>query len=121
MITYQKLTPEYVGQVKFLCQRNNISFPLNSEVIFIALDEHDTVIGVTAVKKVFQVEPLISSNPIVAHVLSEKALAVISLTDTAEAVALVRNVVDSANFISQLERSGFVITDTEITILKKEV
>lgn len=119
MIQYQKLTNEYLDKAKAFCAVKEIAFPFQAEVVFIAINEMDSVIGICGVKKVYQIEPLASDQPLPAMILAEKAMAVIGLTENREAVALVKDSKES--FIIQLEKYGFVVTDKSMTILKKEV
>jgi len=68
------------------------------------------------------IEPVVADSPFVTQILAEKTLAfataVLSPTG-GKVTALVHGERDS--WISLLEKYGFVITDKNMTILKKEV
>ena len=105
-------------EVVELCLQKQIDPPTIGDIIFGAYDD-GKLVGICALKQILQVEPLVAeSSSLSAHVLAEKALAVAAM-NAHQVVAMVRS--DNTNFISQLERYGFVITDKSMTILKKEV
>ena len=115
MIEYRKIAEADVPSVIAYCAEKEISVPVKSEVIFVAFED-DKIVGVVAVKKVFQIEPLIADTGLIAQVLGEKALAVISMADKPNVLVLSKN----EGFIGQMERYGFEVTDKGITVLKRE-
>lgn len=119
MIQYQKITPEYAQKAYDYCKLKEVDFPTDAEIIFIAINELDAVIGLCSVKQIFQIEPLVSDQPLVTMILGEKAMSVVATTKHEKVMALVKDSKES--YISQLEKYGFVVTDKAMTILKKEV
>lgn len=116
MIDFQRITPAYLAQAIAYCADKQVEYPIHAEVVFIALEDNK-VIGVVGVKKVFQIEPLAAESGLTAQILGEKAMAVISLAEKPNMMVLSKN----EDFIQQLERYGFVITDKGMTVLKKDV
>lgn len=119
MITYKKLDAQYAQRAKDFCDKANLDFPVTAEIIFIATNEQDEIVGLSALKKVYQLEPLISNSPIVAMVLAEKAMSLVALANIPEVMAIVND--NKTEFIVQLERYGFIVTDKHMTVLVKEV
>lgn len=119
MITYYKLTADLADRVKVYCESRGISFPVDAEVIFVAVSDSGEVVGVVGVKRIYQIEPLLFDIPTVGLVLGEKALGVLSFAGQNEAVAITKD--SNGAWIDIMERYGFVVTDRNMTILKKEL
>lgn len=105
-------------EVVNFCLSKEVNPPIDSSIIFGAYD-NGILVGVCALKQVYQIEPLIvEGSPHVTQILGEKMMAVASLS-AHEVIAMIKS--ENESYINQLERYGFVITDKSMTILKKEV
>jgi hypothetical protein len=115
MIEYRMLKDDERKLARQLCLEHNLDFPIRPECSFGAFD-NGNLVGVVALKKVYQIEPLIniSGSALVSQVLAEKALACASIV-TGEVEVITKK---SAELF---EKYGFIVTDVEMTILKKEV
>lgn len=106
------------NEIMQFCLSHDIQPPEMGDVIFAAYD-NGVLIGVCGLKVIYQVEPLIApGSSMVAQTLGEKALAVASM-QAHRVVAMVKS--EKKDFVEQLERYGFIITDKFVTILKKEL
>jgi N-acetylglutamate synthase-like GNAT family acetyltransferase len=115
MIEYRGLKIEELSEARALCVAKDLDFPSRPECVFGAF-ENGKLVGICALKKVYQVEPLvnISGSALVSQVLGEKVLACASLV-TSEVEVITKN---SAELF---EKYGFVITDKDMTILHRSV
>lgn len=109
--------PEDFELVEQFCKGKGIAFPSRNEQIFIAID-NDMIIGLTGLKREFKIEPLIAANPVVALKLGKMIEGYALGTGVKVITATVPG--DNKKHIAQLEKDGFVIRDTNITILEKE-
>jgi len=96
------------------CFENNFDFPTRPECVFVAIED-GKLVGLCALKKVYQVEPLInvSGSALVTQILAEKVLACAGLV-THEVMAMTQKP-------DLYERYGMVVTDKDMTILTKGV
>jgi hypothetical protein len=121
LVTYKIARTDHKDAIAKYCEDAGVLSPIEEpgvQAIFIALDENNVIIGISAVKHVIQVEPLVCSIPMVAHVLGEKALALASTLST-NVEALVNG--KDEQYINLLVKYGFEVTDKNMVILKKEL
>lgn len=119
MLNFARLRTEsdYL-KAKQYCENKQLEFPKNNAICFGAFDDSGNLVGFTSVVLNVQVEPLIAEQSLIAQILFEKALAYASsVTNQVELT------VNGANdkVIDYAVRSGFVIKDENMTILRKEV
>jgi hypothetical protein len=117
MITYRAIKKTEIQLAMDFCKENGLEFPIPFDVAFAAFDE-DKIVGICALKKMYQIEPLINttSHAGVAQVLAEKTMAVASvLTDSVFALVKDRDTSDL------FERYGFTLRDKNIFYIEKEL
>ena len=117
MITYRAIKQTEVQLAMDFCKENRLEFPIPFEIAFGAFED-GTLVGLSTLKKVYQIEPLINTtvHASVSQVLAEKVLACASLLSP-EVMALVKTR-DNAELF---ERYGFTIRDKNIFYLEKEL
>ena len=117
MYSYKIARTDDLKEIEEYCKENNVSCDGCSN-LFVARNEEGKVVGVAGVKRVYQIEPLVSESARITQILGEKAMALIS-TVAPEAIALVKS--DKVDYIKVLSEYGFTITDDSMIVLKKEV
>jgi hypothetical protein len=111
---------ELADKVERFLESKNMSLQDNTQLIFVAFRD-DEIIGICGLRYVAQIEPLVADGyPEAARILAEKATAIASITFNS-VMALVEGKDSNAKWINELEKYGFIITDTNMTVLKKEV
>lgn len=117
MITYRAIKQTEVQLSMDFCKKNGYEFPIPFQMAFGAFDG-DELVGLCALKKVYQIEPFINStvHASISQVLAEKTLAVAS-TVTDSVMALVKDRDTSDLF----ERYGFTLRDKNIFYIEKEL
>jgi hypothetical protein len=117
MINYRAIRKEEEPIAIEFCQEHGYDFPIPYEVAFGAFD-NGVLVGVCALKKVYQIEPLVSNIKYggIAQVLAEKVMACASLV-TREVTALVK----LPENVELFERYGFVVRDENITSIYKDI
>lgn len=121
MITYRTVKTELdVRKVERYCNDNKILnpcfFPVST--VFIACNEEDEIVGLCGVRAVVQIEPLVSNNPVMAHILTEKAMTAASMIGK-EVIAVTKS--ENEKWIAQIESYGFTVTDKNMTMLRRDV
>lgn len=117
MIEYRTIkTQEDALKAKQLCDKNGLEFPYPNEIMFGAFDGNE-IVGFSALKKVYQIEPIINStiHGHVTSVLMEKVLASASI-HTNEVTGLVSR----KEHLDLYKKVGFKILE-ESTPIKKSV
>jgi len=117
MIEYRAIRKDEIQMAVDLCKQSGLEFPIPYEIAFGAFEDN-RLVGICVLRKVYQIEPLISfskhaSTP---QILAEKVMACASLV-TNEVSALVRN----KAYLSEYQRYGFKIRDENITSIYKEL
>ncbi len=117
MIEYRAIHKDDIQSVVTFCKEQGYDFPIPFEIAFGAYEE-GKLVGLCALKKVYQIEPLInaSGHAGVAQILAEKVLACASLLTT-EVTALVKKDENASMF----ERYGFKLRDDDIISIYKEI
>jgi len=115
MINYRKYCLEDFEQVKSLCDKNNIAFPTDNELLFVAEDDEGKIIGICGLKKVYQVEPLISENALVSNNLFKMVEGVIVQND----IPRVRAITKEENLF-RFTKVGFKKIEEDKIILEKK-
>ena len=117
MLEYRTARKEELDEIRALCVAKGVDFQKNFEVCFIAID-NGKIVGVCSLKKVYQIEPLVnaSGSASAGQILAEKAMACASLVCN-EIQAMVR----TPEVAEMFERYGLEVTDTNMTIMRKEV
>jgi len=111
---------ELSDKIERFLDSKNMSLQDNTQLIFVAFRD-DEIIGICGLRYVAQIEPLVADGyPEAARILAEKATAIASITFNS-VMALVEGKDSNAKWINELEKYGFIITDTNMTVLKKEV
>jgi len=115
---YRKALDSDFDQLKKFCDKHQISVPTGNIITFIAEDNEGKIVGVTGLKQIFQVEPLISENPLVAHSLYRTIDGFIQ----GENIKSVRALVEKSNdkYMSTIRKEGFLVIETDKYILQKE-
>jgi len=99
------------------CKKFGFAFPSSSEQIWLAIKDSE-IIGISAVGKIYKIEPLISENPIVANKLGQMAIGYAIGTGIKTITATVPG--KNVKHTEQLVKEGFSVIDTNITILEKK-
>jgi len=117
MIEYRAIKQSELELAVTFCNENGLEFPIPYEIAFGAFKE-GVLIGLCALKKMYQIEPLISNgeNGIVAQILAEKTMAVASMV-TNEIVALCKDTSNAKMFTHY----GFKLRDDNITFISKDI
>lgn len=117
MIEYRAIRKSEIELAVQFCKDNGFEFPLPYEIAFGAFDD-GVLVGLCAMKKVYQIEPLVSNAKYggIAQILAEKTMACASLLTT-EVVALVKN----TDNINLFKKYGFKVRDENITFISKEL
>jgi len=117
MITYRAIKRTEIQLAMDFCKKNGYEFPIPYEIAFGAFDG-DVLVGLCALKKVYQIEPFINTtvHASVSQILAEKTLACASLLSNS-VMALVKDR-DNAELF---ERYGFTIRDKNIFHIEKEL
>ena len=116
MTTYRRARVNDSEQIQAYCDKNNIMSPVEDQMmqlVYIAEDDNGMIVGVSAVKRWYVVEPVIADNPRIGQVLLEKASSGIPTPEF-------KCVVKDNELVGALEKYGFIITDKDMTILMKE-
>jgi hypothetical protein len=119
MIEYRKLIPEEWSKAREFARELGTDITPKVEILFGAY-ENGELVGIAAVKHITIIEPLVVKQGYyrVSQILGEKAMAIASLMgDTV--VILVKNI--HKNYLDILEKYGFIVTDRDITVLKRSV
>lgn len=66
MINYRKYDEDDFEQINDLCKKHDLAIPVNSDLLFVAANDEENIIGIGGIKTVVQINPLISENPLVA-------------------------------------------------------
>lgn len=118
---YRIATTKDADNIRTYCKEHNAECPLDSLhdqiQIVLAEDEQGVLMGLSALKRMFVIEPLLGGSVRNQIVLAEKLMSVAGHAGGNEVVAMVKG--DNHTFISNLESYGFVITDKNMTILRK--
>ena len=101
--------------IESLCRKHNIDVPVNFQVLFVAIDSKNNIVGVSGIKTVHQIEPLISENPVVANNLFQRIEAVAQLNQ----MNPLRAVVKDDHHIKTFEKAGYKVIMENKTILEK--
>lgn len=112
---------EKYEEVRQFCSHYQVAVPQRNSIAFGAYNDYGNLVGLAAIKVIHQIEPLILEegySPRITQTLGEKAMAVIS-TVSNEVTGLVKD--ENSSYILQLEKYGFVVTDRNMTVLKKKV
>lgn len=118
-IIYRQATQLHGNQVVELCQKHGIRVP-DTGVILVAIDEDSgNVKGVAALKLTYQVEPLISDDPMIALRLASMIEGAAVATNADKLLALVADKKEEE--IKVFEKFGYKITDKNFSVLEKEL
>lgn len=116
---YRSATTDDINAVKELCLNHGINPPDNGSAVIFVAESDDALQGVCGVKVNVQIEPLIANTPFVAQILAERAMGFITAISKGPIVVLVKE--ENEEWISALEKYGFVVTDKNMVVLKKEL
>ena len=117
MIDYRVIKQSEVQMAMDFCKEKGFDFPIPYEVAFGAFDD-GILIGVCALKKVYQIEPLVTNLKYagVPQILAEKVMACASLI-TREVTALVK----LPENVELFKRYGFTVRDEDVTSIYKDI
>jgi len=118
MIIYKTIkTQEDLEKVKDLCKKNNMTLPINNEVIFGAFDG-DKIVGCSVLRKEYLISHLINetNHGHVFSVLFEKAFACASIM-TNKIIALVKD----KNIVELYKKGGAHLIEENIYYMKKDI
>lgn len=118
MINYRFYKQEDFEKVKELCQKHNLNFPYDNQILVVAEDDRKEIIGVGGIRVDYVYNPLISeNNPLVANNL----VRIIEGILMAQGIKRIRAEVETDNerHIGHLEKFGFEIIEKSKIILHK--
>ena len=106
------------AKVDTFCLKHNIAPPTDNMITFIAVNMDGVIEGVCGLKQVYQIEPLISENPVVANNLYQR----VAGTVQSHEIKKVRALADPLNtkYVRTMAKEGFKIVETNKLILQKE-
>ena len=117
MIEYRSIKQHDLPEAIQYCLDNGVQLPNPLEIAFGAWED-DKLVGICALKKTYQIEPLVNTSKYggVAQILAEKVMACATLI-TKEVIGLVK----SPETVHLFEKYGFVVRDANIALIEKEL
>lgn len=117
-MTYRNAYKHDLNKITEYCAKHKLKVPDNSVTIFIA--EHEGEIkGLVALKRVYQIEPLIADNSLVANRLYGMIDGVIKANGIKEVRAVTSR--DNGDFIKVLDKEDFVVINfNKLTLERSE-
>ena len=119
-MTYRQATEKDQPQILELCKKNHLRFPQEAAALLVAVDDLDRVHGVVALQVRLQIEPIIRANSLTGYKLHQ---AIEEVARTNGRGKLLLALVDSkkTKLLEAMQGLGYEITDTNFTILEKEL
>lgn len=117
-MNYRFYKQEDYEKIKELCQKHNLNFPYDNQILVVAEDDRKEIIGVGGIRVDYVFNPLISeNNPLVANNL----VRIIEGILMAQGIKRIRAEVETDNgrHIGHLEKFGFEIIEKSKIILHK--
>lgn len=112
---YRSIREEDVERIKVLCDKNNIAYPHQNSIVFIAEDQNE-IVGFVGITSLPFIEPLISENPVVANNLHQMAIGFL-LAQEAKNVFCYCN----EDKVELYEKAGFKVFEKNKIIMRKEM
>lgn len=112
---YRPIKEPDIDRIKVLCDKNDIAYPHQNSVIFIAEDINE-IVGFVGITSLPFIEPLISENPVVANNLHQMAIGFLMAQEA-------RNVFLYCDKNKQelYEKAGFSVFQSDKIIMRKEI
>lgn len=115
-MNYRLVKKEDFEQVKELCSKYRIEIPYENDMLFVA-DDCGQIVGICGLKKVWQIEPMISTNPLVANTLFNMVKATLLTRDVESAICFVKDVENVKTFV----HAGVEVTDTDMVVMRLQL
>jgi hypothetical protein len=112
---YRPIQTEDIARIKVLCDKNNIAYPHQNSVIFLAEDGNE-IVGFIGITSLPFIEPLISENPVVANNLHQMAIGFLLAQDAKDVFCYCNQ-----DKIDLFSKSGFNLFQDNVVIMKKEL
>lgn len=112
---YRPIKESDIDRIKILCDKNNIAYPHQNSIIFIAEDINE-IVGFVGITSLPFIEPLISENPVVANNLHQMAIGFLIGKEA-------NNVFCYCNKDKQelYGKAGYTLFESDKIIMKKEI
>lgn len=112
---YRPIKEEDIERIKILCDKNNIAYPHQNSIVFVAEDINE-IVGFVGITSLPFIEPLISENPVVANNLHQMAIGFLIAQEAKNVFCYC-----DEDKVETFSKAGFEIFEENKVILRKEL